>query len=436
MFIPVAQYKSLPEVSGVYQFYSRDKKILYIGKAKNVRKRVSSYFLQTKDKDTKTQSLVSQIVFIRYIQVLSEYEALLLEARLIRRYTPKYNVIWKDDKHYIYIKITKEEFPRILFARKNETDGYYFGPFPSSHTVKEVLQLIRTIIPYCQQSPLYKKACFYTHIGLCHPCPGKIKQLRGEEYKTGKKEYRNNILHIKRLLSGASNTVEKFLQSQMLFYSQKQDYENAAFYRDKLSKLNFLTQEYIPIERYLYNPNSAKQSFDNESKELASLLKPYFEYVTVIRSIECYDISNISGKYATGSLVTFRNGQSDKTLYRRFRIHTKYTPDDFAMLTEVMNRRLKHKEWKLPDLMVIDGGKPQLIAMQKVFSSLSFSTAYIGLAKRNEEIVIPSADKFIHLRLPGRSHALQLIQRIRDEAHRFAHSYHEHLRLKGLINTV
>lgn len=425
-------YQRLPASSGVYLFSDINNSIIYIGKSKNIKKRVASYF-SSKEKDIKTKILVSHTVSINYIEVQSEFEALLLEARLINQHKPKYNIIWKDDKHYIYIKITRNEFPMIQVCRREEKDGYYFGPFPSSHIVKEMLRLIRTIIPFCQQNPLYKHSCFYTHIGLCNPCPGSIRQSSGQEYVQGKKVYQNNIKQIRNLLAGMSNSVQKYLIKQMKIYSQKLNFEMAALYRDKLNKLHYLIQEYEPADIYIENPQLLQDRVKQGQKELIELLKPYYPFVTSVSIIECFDISNISGKHATGAMVTFRNGIANKKLYRKFQIRSKTTPDDFAMMCEMMKRRLLHKEWKLPDLIVIDGGRPQLIALAKVFTQYTVSTPYIGLAKKKEEIVILSNNNVYKIRLSERSSALLLIQKIRDEAHRFAHKYHEHLRLRNLI---
>lgn len=436
MLLSAGNYNTLPQESGVYFFIGRDRSILYIGKAKNLKRRVSSYFSRSTLLDSKTKKLVSQIDTIRYIAVASEFEALLLEAHLIKQYTPKYNVISKDDKHYIYIQITKEEFPRIVLSRKYQGEGYYFGPFPSAASVKEILRLIRTIIPYCQQSKFSKKSCFYTHIGLCNPCPADIKQFPDGEFFIQKAIYRNNIRQIRNLLAGESKKVQRYLHTQMQVYSNQQDFETAAMFKDKLKKLNYLLQDYVPPDNYIHNHHMYKQSLIQAQEQLLAILQPYYPSLSQIRHIECYDISNISGKFATGSMVTFKNGKPEKSLYRRFQIRTKTTPDDFAMLGEVMVRRLKHTEWKLPDLIVIDGGKPQLIAMGNVFREKNISIPYIGLAKREEEIVVCAGVTFIKITLTKRSSALHLVQRIRDEAHRFAHTYHEHLRLKNLLGKV
>ena len=219
----------------------------------------------------------------------------------------------------------------------------------------------------------------------------------------------------------------------MKFYSLREEYEEAAKYRDKLDSLEYLVTRYQPAEAYLENPALFTQNLKLEAYELSTILKNYFDKINIIRRIECYDISNIMGKLATGSMITFIDGVPDKNYYRRFRIRISGKPDDFAMLTEVMTRRLLHKDWQLPDLFVIDGGKPQLIALKKVLLQFKVSLPIIGLAKHEEEFVIPVKNSFTRIKLPKDAHALHLIMRLRDEAHRFAHKYHTLLRLKNLL---
>lgn len=430
----IKELNKLSQLSGIYKFIDNNGTTLYIGKAINLKKRVASYF-QKKPLDKKTENLIKQITRIDTIEVQSEFEALLLEAKLINTVKPKYNVIWKDDKHYIYIKITKEEFPRILFARKPEQkDGIYFGPFPSKLIVTDLLHYLRPIFPYCTQPRHVKKACFYTHIGLCNPCPANIKKLSGEEYREARNLYLKNIRQIKSLLSGSINPVRKYLIKQMENASKSNDFELAANYRDKIETLEYLIHNYHPAQEYIDNPQLSVLLWNKERDELRDLLAPYFALTNSVEKIECYDISNISGKLGAGSMVTFRKGLPDKNYYRRFQIRSKNKPDDFAMLSEIMRRRLNHPEWELPDVFVIDGGKPQLIALMKVLKNYKINIPLIGLAKEQEEIVIPHQNTFIKLKLPSRSSALALVLRLRDEAHRFAHKYHEYLRAKYFMS--
>jgi len=431
----IKQLSKLSQLSGIYKFFNFRGEILYIGKAINLKKRVSSYF-QKKPLDKKTEYLINQITKVDTIEVQSEFEALILEAKLIKDYQPKYNVIWKDDKHYIYIKISKDEFPRILFARKPELkDGVYFGPFPSKRIVADLLHYLRPIFPYCTQTRHFKKACFYTHLGLCNPCPAVILKITGrEEYKEARNSYLKNIRQIKSLLAGSINLVRKYLTSQMKLASKIDNFELAASYRDKIDTLEYLINNYHPAQEYIDNPALSVLLWNKERDELRNLLAPYFTLSGSVENIECYDISNISGKLGAGSMVTFKKGLPDKNFYRRFQIRSKNKPDDFAMLSEIMSRRLNHQQWELPDVFVIDGGKPQLFALSKVLKNYKINIPLIGLAKEKEEIVIPSQNTFIKLKLPARSSALALIQRLRDEAHRFAHKYHQYLRAKYLLS--
>lgn len=427
----------LPASPGIYKYFDITGTLLYIGKAKNLKKRVTSYF-QKKELDTKTQLLVSQICSIEIIVVRSEFESLLLESRLINAYKPKYNVIWKDDKHYIYIKITKEEFPRILYARKEvDRKDLLYGPFPSTTIVKDMLSYLRRIFPYCTARRDLKRSCFYTHIGLCDPCPAAIKKLVGLKQKEAKTIYLSNTRHIKNILEGKITKVETYLRKEMKRCSVRQDYEHAASFRARLASLYYLTQDYHPIEQYLEISSFTADEWDKEEKQLLSILHPYFKSLTLIDRIECYDISNISGKLGTGSMVTFIGGVPDKRYYRHFRIRMIDTPNDFAMLSEIAARRLKHKEWKMPQLFIIDGGKPQLIALAKVFKQLDISIPCIGIAKAEEELVIPIQShchaEFVKVKLQSDSPALHLVLRLRDEAHRFAQKYHTHLRMKYLL---
>lgn len=433
MIYSLNQLANIPPYPGIYKFYSSTDELLYVGKAKNLIKRISSYFDNT-PKEPKKSLMVSQIDHIEIIPVSSEFEALLLEARIIKEKQPKYNVVWRDDKHFIYIKITREKFPKILFARKEDYNGDYFGPFPSWAIVKEILSYLRSIFPYCTARESSKRACFYHHLGLCNPCPSEIVKLSGRKYQLLRQEYLRNIHSIRNILKGKINSIKKLLVDNMQSFSKQERYEKAAIYRDKLNQLDYLVNHYTPIESYLINTELLSIFRKKERLELENILIAYYPEIGRINHIECYDISNISGKLATGSMVTFKHGEPVKNLYRRFRIKSKNTSDDFGMLAELMKRRLNHQEWQVPDLFVIDGGTPQLTALNKILRALKVITPIIGLAKAFEEIVIPVKNSYTKIKLPVNSHALNLVKRLRDEAHRFAHAYHTHLRLKYLIN--
>lgn len=423
----------IPQTPGIYKYFDKNKEILYVGKAINLKKRVTSYFHGQQKLDTKTQHLVSKIDRVEIIQVQSEFEALLLEAELIKKYHPKYNVIAKDDKSYIYLKITNEEFPKISLSRKTEENIYLFGPFQSKYVIAHMLSFIRSIIPFCSQKKIGIRPCFYTHIKLCNPCPNSIRKLHGKQFFISKKLYRKNIFEIIHLLSGKANLVEKYLKSQMKIFSTNQEYEEAARYRDKLQKLEFLIHRYHPARTYLENPSFAKEDWRNQCDELAGILKPYFKSDLIISRIECYDISHISGSFTSASMVTFIDGQPSKQFYRKFRIKTVQGINDFASIEETLLRRFKHSEWKFPDLIIIDGGVPQLRSLAHIFNVRIQDIPVIGIVKGEEELVVPVLKEWTKIKLPKNSGAIQLVQRLRDEAHRFAHAYHEHLRLKYLL---
>lgn len=427
----------LPETPGIYQFLGDRKEILYIGKAKNLKKRISSYFYSKSFSYGKTYHLLRRIKFVKIIPVLYEFEALLLEARLINLYKPKYNVIWKDDKHYLYIKISREEFPRVLFSRREDGSySIYFGPFPSARTVREAISFLRTIIPFCTQNPRLKKPCFYTHLQLCHPCPAYIRQQIKETQKKLKKEYCQNIKKIKLLLQGKFDSIKKYLRQQMEECTQRKDYEQAAIYRDKLEKFGYLLKQYQTTGAYIENPLLTNQIRKNEQENLTKILRNFFPQLNLLKRIECYDVSNTFGHLVVGSMVTFIDNQPAKQFYRRFRIKFQNKIDDFAALAEMLIRRFNHPEWGKPDLLVVDGGIPQCRAFRKVLSDLNFKIPFLGIAKEDEALVIPNDSGFERIILPRDAVALQLLQRVRDEAHRFAHNYHTLLRLKSLFSGI
>lgn len=425
----------IPELTGVYQFIDSDNSVIYIGKAKNLKNRISSYFRKTGLKDNKTVHLVKHINSIKIIILEYEFEALIYEANLIRTYKPKYNIIWKDDKHYIYIEITKVTFPKIILNRvQNLTSSDYYGPFPSTKIAAGILKDIRKIFPYCTQNKEGIKRCFYSHLGLCNPCPSDIKKETGQRYTELKKEYLSNISKIRSLLNGNIKQIKKYLQKRMLYYSAKEMYEKAIVYRNKITHLEYLSRNYRKSENYSDDINGIDNTRKRERNELINLLKIYFPKIVMIKNIECCDISTTSGSLAVGSIVAFENGLVNKTKYRQFKIHFKDKMNDVGAISEIIERRLTHTDWSLPDLFIIDGGRPQLTAIHKIFIKKNIHIPFIGLAKVDEEIVIPSFNKFIKIKLSRSSIVLRFIQRIRDEAHRFAHKYHINLRRKNAFN--
>ncbi len=439
------QAATLEKSPGVYIFKKPGGTVIYVGKSISIRDRVISHI---RAKGTKSQDISNAASDISSIPVLSELEALLLEAELIRKYMPRYNSASRDDKHPLYIKITTgEEYPKVLTSRKeNLKKTRYFGPFPASSTVKSVLRQLRRTFPYCSQKQITKRTCLYSHLGLCNPCPNYTNSLLDLDLKLVlKAKYKSNIRKILLLLSGKTKRLEKTLLGDMKAASLGEDFEKAGEIRDQLRKLSYITKPYEKVGAYLENPNLVADIRAEETAVLRDVLSSHMSVSTSISRIECYDVAHTGGKATTCSMVTFVDGEPDKNLYRRFQIRRVRGIDDYASLKEALSRRLKHLEdWGRPDLIVIDGGKGQVSAAIDVLHSRSENVStlrewaldipVIGLAKRLEEIVIPLPDgSFQSIVLGIRSPAVQLLQRLRDEAHRFARSYHFKLRMREFL---
>ena len=416
-----------PKSPGVYIYFSKNREVLYIGKALNLKSRLRSYL--SNDLLPKTRLLIENTKYFSYILVNSEIEALLLEANLIKKYKPKYNISLKDDKNPLYINITNETYPRILTVRKRDLDdkSYYIGPFPSSNNVKLVLNTIRNIVPYSDHV-LLKKPCFYNQIGLCNPCPNIIDFGKDSKKKI---VYIKNIKTIKNILNGDTHILQKILLKNISGLSKKEEYENAIKYRDKLYALNYVTKSNSNTNEYLKNPNLIEDIREKESFELRTILLSYGILLNNLNRIECYDVAHISGNFTTGSMVTFINGEPDKKYYRHFKIKHKNTPNDTLSMSEIALRRKKHfLDWGIPDLMIIDGGKGQVSYFRKALKHKNITV--IGISKRSESLVIQKEDEFIIYKLKN-SFALNLIRRLRDEAHRFSRRYHHKLFKESLI---
>lgn len=406
-------YRQIPETAGVYSYFHNGN-VIYVGKAINLKKRISSYF--DLDLDIKTARMISEATHLSYIQVDSELEALLLEAKLIRTYLPHYNIAAKDDKHPLYIRITKEEFPRVIVARKiaeSEKNLAFYGPFPSSRSVYSVLRMIRRIFPYSDHK-IGKRACIYSHIGLCSPCPSEILTLNDDDKrKELTKVYRKNIRFIKSILDGKVDSLEKKLERDMKSLSNQQKYEDAARIRNQINHLEYITRPSLPTEFYLENPNLYE---DTRRKELGALEE--LTNIKNIRRIECFDVAHLAGSNATASMVTFIEAEPDKDFYRHFRIKRAKGGDDYGSMREVSERRRKNfASWGTPDLIIVDGGVGQVNAFKEKISEVPI----VGIAKHPDRLILD--DKKI--RLSGL--ALNLVSRMRDEAHRFARRYHHSL---------
>ncbi|MBI2007574.1 MAG: GIY-YIG nuclease family protein [Candidatus Blackburnbacteria bacterium] len=424
----------LPPTAGVYLFRGKNNEILYVGKSRNVRERARSHFAA---KGEKSRLLVARAKNIKCIPVSHELEALLLEAELIKKHLPWFNSRAKDDKHPLYIKITAgEEFPKVNTCRlEAEPGAVYFGPFPSSSTTRQVLRDLRKIFPYCGQKRPGKKPCFYSHLGLCNPCPATIAGIRDANLKEKlKQEYRQNIRRLVLVLSGKVKTLIGRLVKDMKKAANEKNFETAAKVRDELRGLQYITADYRPTGVYLQNPNFLEDLRRLELSALKKILRGFLPGLRTLTRIEYLDIAHISGEAATASLVVFLNGEPEKNLYRRFRIRTAKTQDDFSMMQEVARRRTKHfEDWGKPDLLVVDGGKPQVSAAKSVLINISLPV--IGFAKRFEEIVIHDNRRFHIVRLKTGDPALNLLRRLENEAHRFARGYHFKLRLRKVLGT-
>ncbi len=542
--------KMLPSLPGCYLYHDKEGEIIYVGKAKNLKRRVKSYFNRKHHDSVKVNVLVSQIEKLEYIITNSEVEALILESHLIKKHKPKYNILLKDDKKYPYFLITDEDFPRIQIVRKrniNKLKGRYYGPYTNIGAMHSTLDFLKKIFPLKQcKTPRFKsRPCLYYSIGKClAPCQGLVTS---EEYKA--------VVHQAELfLSGKQSELLKQLMEQIQKYSDSEQFEKAARLRDSYldlkktlekqkvvyenTKLNedvislahedgilvivimmiregrlidkkdftFEVEEEDKIEYFetffkdyyntlslefpdkivsdaleqigqkslyeewlhiisgknvkisygksaqgkelqkladknaqviLNNAKLSKMSKINEDFNLiGSYLKEKLHLNNFPYRMECYDISHIQGTNTVASMVTFINGLSKKSEYKKFKIKSaEGKPDDFLSMKEVLTRRLSHlgeKGWDKPDLIIIDGGKGQLSSVMQIVGEMGIEGIdFVSLAKREEEVFLPN--KSDSILLPRESSALFLIQRIRDEAHRFAITFHRKLRGKSAL---
>lgn len=397
--------KKLPDATGVYLMKDKNGVVLYVGKATSLKKRVSSYFRKNANLGFK-DNLVREVDNIEYVLCETEAKALILEASLIKEYKTKYNVLLRDDKSFPYVQISNDEFPCLSIVRKKkDKKAKYFGPYLNANSIKEALEVIRKIFPYRSCKSIPERPCLYHHIGLCKaPCVGNISV----------QDYAQTIQMISYVLDGQKNLLVDFLKSAMKGAADEMNFEKAAYFRDKLEAVSML----YGVRR--------------EFKELLSLQKVLGMSKIPVR-IECVDISGIQFTDTCGSLVVFENGVPKKKDYRRYKIKEQ-SNDDFRMVEEVVYRRLsrlKREKKILPDLLVIDGGQMQVEFAVQARDRVGLDIAIIGLAKKNEEIWQEKLQN--PLRLSRSDPALKLIQRLRDEAHRFVNSYHQKLRHKRMF---
>jgi excinuclease ABC subunit C len=377
--------------------------------------------------------MVSESDSISYIKVPSEIEALLLEADLVWKNQPKYNSALKDDKHPLYIMITKEEYPRVITVRRVDLDIPHtsvFGPFPATHNMRTVLGLLRPIFPYSNHV-VGKKPCIYSQMGLCNPCPNYINALNNPFLKKVLyKRYSQNIKNIRGVLSGRIRKVREELEKEMKELSKKEEFEEATRARNQIFRLDYITTPITEVGRFVENPNLIEDIRNEEADHLLRLLSGYFK-IKVLKRIECFDVAHLAGSSTTASQVTFEGGAPVKSLYRHYRIRQNKGNDDISSLSEVAHRREKRlADWGVPDLIIVDGGKGQTKVFNDVFSKHNIPV--IGLAKRFETIVIPRDEGGYSLIKP-KGKALALLVRLRNEAHRFARTYHHKLLKKYLL---
>ena len=433
-----AKVSQLPHKPGVYLMKDRFGTVIYVGKARDLRQRVSSYFQASRRRgwDLKFNALVDAIHDLDTFPVRNEPEALLLEGKLIKEYQPRYNISFRDDKRFLLIKVNlNDPIPRFMIARQRQEDGArYFGPFVHSASARHTLTLARRKFNLRGCRPLTPgaddyKHCLYGHLQYCTaPCIGNV----------AREEYLRQVEAACEFLAGQTGEMERELEEQMKKAAAVEDFEKAAQYRDALADLRRTTEKTRKFPRVPYNLPLAL----DPARDLEELARALHLPASPTR-IEGFDISNISGTFAVASLVAFREGRPDRSNYRRFRIKTVTGQDDFASMAETVRRRYarvlcEQKEAGgsgPPDLIVIDGGKGQLNAAAAELAKLGLGAVpIIGLAKEFEEI--HRLGESAPLRLNADSGALKLLQRVRDESHRFANTYNAQLRLKKLTESI
>ena len=535
--------RHLPDQPGVYRFYNLQNALIYVGKAKSIKKRVSSYFSSAKQHSLKTRRMVTEIATIEFTIVNSEYEALLLENNLIKKSQPRYNILLKDGKTYPYICITNERFPRVIPTRKvSPRIGKYYGPFTNPKAMYQILELIKRLYPLrtCTYQLSEKnirqgkfKVCLEYHLGNCMgPCEGRQEESI----------YNETIARVAHILKGNLQAAKKEFRAQMHQAAQNQAYEEAQACKEKLDALDIyqakslvinpkvgdldvfgiVSDEEAAFVNYLQIKSGSitftqtveikkkleeaeedilalvivdfREQYGSQAPEIlanlslstvldnAELIVPkigdkkklleiaiknalFFKKERFIRKtnqqekgnrtllllqqdlqlknlplhIECFDNSNIQGSSPVAAMVCFRNGKPAKKDYRHFNIKTVTGPDDFASMHEVVSRRyqrLVKEERPLPDLIVIDGGKGQLSAAVRALKEVGIygQVPVIGIAKRLEEIYYPEDPYPIHI--SKKSASLKLLQRIRNEAHRFAITFHRDKRSKASLGSA
>ena len=435
----------IPNQPGVYFHKDASGEIIYVGKAAVLKNRVRQYFQASRSRDPKTEVLVAEICDVDWMVVDSELEALFLEAEMVRRYMPRFNILLRDDKSLTYIRIDYDsDYPTVGTTRRPMDDGAkYYGPYFSAQSVKQALKSLRKAFPYAtRRIPGQKRASLHYHLGLD---PGL------EEGRTSLEFYRANLRKLIAIIEGRRPGIEREVERDMNRASKVKDYELAAKFRNQLFALRGLNKQVIFSDKEFLDISK-----DHALNELVNLLS----MAKFPNRIEGYDISHMQGTDVVASMVVFTNGVSDKAEYRKFKTKINHN-NDFYNMNETLKRRLSEKNrkaWGLPGLVLIDGGKGQLdAAIQARDEQGAHQVPFIGLAKREEQIVIhklksgvkinelslhqlggyaTDTEDFILVNLPHNTNLVKLLQRIRDESHRFAVSYHSVLKQKRQTSSI
>jgi excinuclease ABC subunit C len=397
---------------GVYIYKDSEGRIIYIGKAKNLKKRVKSYF--TRYLNAKTQALVARIKDVEHILTSTEFQAQLLEAAMVKEKQPQYNIDLKDDKSFPLVKISDEKFPLITVCRQKEIAkkkerAFYYGPYQSAILLRQALKVMRQALGFRTCRILPEKPCLYYRLHLCPaPCAGHISEA----------EYKRTIDNVKLFLESKYGQLIDKLTRSMELASHSRRYEEAAKLRDSISDLSAIGE--------------SRRNFSS-TDELEDLQKLLGLKKLPLR-IEGFDISNISGKHATAAMVSFYKGVADKNNYRRFKIRSVSSIDDYAMMREAVSRRYSRLEREnkiMPDLIIIDGGKQHLLAASGELEKLRLDIPIMAIAKAEENVYIKAKPQPIGM--SEDTPALNLIRRVRDEAHRFCRKYHHLLHKKKTL---
>lgn len=390
-------WQSLPDEPGVYLMKDKAGQVIYIGKATSLKNRVASYFTGTKE--GKIAELTERINHISFHTTESALEALFLEANLIKQHQPFFNIKGLDDKSFLHIIITKEQYPRVLLARPTDAEfdqpSEVFGPYLNARAARVAIEVVRRIFPFNHYAGRAVRPCLTCQM-TPYPtvCTGELPLP----------EYKEILRQLRLFLKGKKHMVIRQLEKQMAAAAKLENYEQAAKFRDRAMALRHI--EDIALL-------SKKINFSGTLTNGEGIIP---------HRVEAYDISNISGQYAVGSMVVFTDGEVDKSQYRKFRIRTVHSPNDVDMLREVLQRRFRHHEWPFPDLILVDGGKGQVSIAMKMLQTYELNIPIVGFAKgptrKGEKLIFSQ---------PLVGYSLDLFRQLRDEAHRFAQTYYRNL---------